>query len=84
MNELSPKTARRALHHAMPQKLPLRAGELVAIGWTRELRAVPYGRGAGVRRRGCRVSAERSSSALRGCTPDNASIPTTRGAYALE
>ena len=36
MNELSLKTTRRALHHAMPQKLPLRAVELVAIGWTRE------------------------------------------------
>ena len=56
MNELSPKTTRRALHHAMPQKLPLRAVELVAIGWTRERpprwarsppRAVSYGRGRG-------------------------------------
>jgi hypothetical protein len=56
MNELSPKTTRRALHHAMPQKLRLRVVELVAIGWTRERpprwarsppRGVPYGRGRG-------------------------------------
>jgi hypothetical protein len=36
--------------------------------------------GAGARRRG----AERNSSALRRCTPDNASVPMTGGAQALE
>jgi len=35
MTELSAELTCQALHPAMPQKLPLRAAELVAIGWTR-------------------------------------------------
>jgi hypothetical protein len=33
MTELSPEPTREALHHAMPQNLPLRAANLVAVDW---------------------------------------------------
>jgi hypothetical protein len=35
MNEFSPELTRQALHPAMPQKVLLRATELVELGWTR-------------------------------------------------
>jgi len=35
MNELSPERTRQALHPAMPEKILVRAAELVELGWTR-------------------------------------------------